>query len=127
MPWSARNKEAPTTKGANILQQVKHLAMISLDAVDNEDVAFLKTLPNFGALTRRSTLVEHVAPTFITNTYPIHSSIITGVYPHKHGLIENVKTQPGKGHPDWNTQAKLLRAPTLYQKAATAGLSVCSI
>ena len=109
------------------MQQVKHLAMVSLDAVDNEDVAFLKTLPHFGALARRATLVEHVAPTFITNTYPIHSSIITGVYPHKHGLIENLKTQPGKEHPDWNTQAKLLRAPTLYQKAAKAGLSVCSI
>lgn len=109
------------------MQQVKHLAMISLDAVDNEDVAFLKTLPHFRALTRRGTLVEHVLPTFVTNTYPIHSSIITGVYPDKHGLIENLKTQPGREHPDWNTQAKLLRAPTLYQKAAQAGLTVCSI
>lgn len=109
------------------MRQVKHLAMISLDAVDNEDMAFLKTLPHFGALTKRGTLVEHVAPTFVTNTYPIHSSIITGVYPDKHGLIENLKTQPGNEHPDWNTQAELLRAPTLYQKAAEAGLAVCSI
>lgn len=109
------------------MQHVRHLAMISLDAVDNENVAFLKTLPNFGALTKRGTLVEHVAPTFVTNTYPIHSSIITGVYPNQHGLIDNLKTQPGKAHPDWNTEAKLLRAPTLYQKAALAGFTVCSI
>ena len=110
-----------------MMRHVKYLAMISLDAVDNEDAAFMKTLPYFGALVKRGTLVEHVAPTFITNTYPIHSSIITGVHPEKHGLIENLKTQPGNDHPDWNTQAELLQAPTLYQKAARAGLTVCSI
>ncbi len=109
------------------MRQVKHLIMVSLDAVDNADVSYLKTLPGFRALVHRGTLVEHVSPTFVTNTYPIHSSIITGVYPHKHGLIENLKTQPGKAHPDWNTQAALLRAPTLYQKAAEAGKTVCSI
>lgn len=109
------------------MRHVKHLAMISFDAVDSEDAAFLKTLSHFGALIDRGTLVEHVAPTFVTNTYPIHSSIITGVYPEKHGLIENLMTQPGKEHPDWNTQAALLHAPTLYQKAARAGLLVCSI
>ncbi len=109
------------------MRHVKYLAMISLDAVDSEDAAFLNTLPHFGALARRGTLVEHVAPTFVTNTYPIHCSIITGVYPEKHGLIENLKTQPGKEGPDWNTQAELVRAPTLYQMAAKAGLTVCSI
>lgn len=101
--------------------------MISLDAVSTDDVAFLLKQPHFSKLCSQGTLVKNVQSIFISNTYPCHSSIITGVHPNRHGLIENVFSQPGKTSPDWRRDARLLKAPTLYEKAAEIGLEVCSI
>jgi len=105
----------------------KHLMMVSFDAVDNQDLEALLSMPNFGALRKRAALARDVDSVFVSNTYPVHSSIITGVYPNRHGLIDNVKTQPGRQKPDWNVYARDVHARTLYQKAAEAGLSVCSL
>lgn len=101
--------------------------MISLDAVSTRDVDFLRTLPNFSQLCARGTLVRNVQSIFPSNTYPCHSSIITGVHPRTHGLIENVFTQPGTDDPDWRRDTRLLTVPTLYEKAAEYGCKVCSI
>ncbi len=101
--------------------------MLSLDAVDDADVDFLLRLPHFAALCRAGTLVRRPRSVFISNTYPAHCSVITGDYPARHGLTENVYTRPGDLHPDWRCDAAELKAPTLYEKAAQAGLSVMSI
>lgn len=122
-----RNGRCRFSKEGNMTNRTKHLLMISLDAVDNADVDFLLTLPNFSALARRGTLVRNVDSVFVSNTYPAHSSIITGVYPNRHGIIENVWTQPGNPRPDWRCNAGELRAPALYEKAREAGIPVCSI
>jgi len=101
--------------------------MISLDAVADADVDFLLSLPNFYAFSKQGTLVRDVDSVFISNTYPVHTSIITGMYPYKHGIIENVFTQPGKKRPDWRRFYKDIKAKTLYDMASKEGLSVCSI
>lgn len=101
--------------------------MISLDAVADADVDFLLSLPNFFALSKQGTLVWGIDSVFVSNTYPVHTSIITGVYPYKHGIYENVFTQPGKKRPDWRRFYKDIKAKTLYDMAAKEGKNVCSI
>lgn len=106
---------------------IKRLIMVSLDAVSSNDLAFLMTYPNFAELRRQSTLVKNVSSVFISNTYPAHSSIITGVYPHKHGLVENLFLNPEKPCQNWRFDARLVKAPKLYDKAREQGMRVCSI
>lgn len=101
--------------------------MVSLDAVADEDVDFLLGLPNFSSLCKQGTLVRDVDSVFVSNTYPAHSSIITGVHPQKHGITENTYTVPGKPKPVWRCDSRFLQAGTLYEKAAEAGIDVCSI
>lgn len=101
--------------------------MISLDAVDDTDVDTLRALPHFSRLCRDGTLVRRPRSVFVSNTYPAHCSIITGDYPGRHGLTENVVTRPGDPHPAWRCDAAELKVPTLYGQAARAGLSVMSI
>lgn len=101
--------------------------MVSLDAVSTTDTKALMKLPNFSRLSSQGTLVQNVQSVFISNTYPCHSSIITGVHPTKHGLVENVMSQPGNDSPDWRRDARFVKAPKLYDKAAEIGLDVCSI
>ncbi|TGA98297.1 alkaline phosphatase family protein [Sporolactobacillus shoreae] len=105
----------------------KHLLMVSLDAVDNSDVDFLMQLPHFSSLCERGTLAREVESVLVSNTYVVHSSIITGRYPNSHGITENLLTQPGKDNPDWHWDSADIKVPTLYEKADEAGLSVCSI
>lgn len=105
----------------------KHLIMISFDAVADADIDFLLELPGFSKLSKQGTLVRDVDSVFISNTYPVHTSIITGVYPEKHGIVENLYTQPTKERPGWRRFSKDIKVPTLYNMAAKGGLSVCSI
>jgi len=107
--------------------ETTHLLMISLDAVSTTDTNTLMKLPNFSQLSSQGTLVRNVQSVFISNTYPCHSSIITGVHPDRHGLVENIMSQPGNDAPDWRREAHLVKAPKLYDKAAEIGLDVCSI
>lgn len=101
--------------------------MISLDAVSSDDLAFLMEQPNFAKLRERSTLVRDVNSVFVSNTYPAHTSIITGVHPDKHGIIENVFLRLDYENEIWRYNSKLIKVPTLYQKAAGMGMKVCSI
>jgi predicted AlkP superfamily pyrophosphatase or phosphodiesterase len=101
--------------------------MVSLDAVSSSDLTSLLSYPNFAELRRQSTLVRDVSSVFISNTYPAHSSIITGVHPYKHGLVENLLLNPEKPCPDWRFDARLVKAPKLYDRARERGLRVCAI
>ena len=105
----------------------KHLMLISLDAVSSDDIKLLSKLPNFAKLMSKGTLVRDVSSVFISNTYPAHTSIITGVHPNKHGLWDNVNTDLRKEYSDWRYNANEVLAPTLYQHAAKNGYKVCSI
>lgn len=103
------------------------LLMVSLDAVDSRDVETLLTLPHFSALRAQGTLARSVDSVFVSNTYVAHTSIITGTLPQRHGIVENLRTEPGSPSPGWRRDAREIRVPTLWRKAAQAGLSVCSV
>lgn len=101
--------------------------MISFDAVSDADLEFLAGLPNFAALCKSGTLVRDVESVFISNTYPTHASIITGVYPAKHGIIENLLPDAGTPHPAWRYDSRLYKVPTLFDKVAQADMTACTI
>ena len=109
------------------MNENRHLLMISLDAVSDEDVDFLLTQPNFAALRKRGTLARGVRSVFISNTYPVHTSVITGVAPAKHGLTENVRPGPWRKKPAWRCSRSEIAVPTLYDQAAAHGMTVCSV
>lgn len=45
--------------------------------------------PNFNALIKKGTSAEGLIPTFPSKTFPNHYSIVTGLYPGHHGLVDN--------------------------------------
>ena len=113
-------------KGKNLTED-RHLLLISLDAVSDEDVDYLLEQPNFSELCSKGTLMREVESVFVSNTYPAHTSVVTGVHPQKHGLIEIVFTQPGNDDPEWRYDSKYVHAPTLYDMAKSHGKTICSI
>ncbi len=105
----------------------KKLIIISLDSLSEEDLGNLMLMENFKDLVTQGTLVTSVTPPFVTNTYPIHTSVITGCNPEKHGIIDNLVNDPGNINPDWHWYRKDIKMSTLYDHANNHGLKTLSI
>ena len=99
----------------------QRMYIISLDAFGASDLVYAKTLPNFKLLLERSALVEKVETVYPSLTYMAHTSIVTGVYPNKHGVTNNTYLQPGRKSPDWHWYAKDIQVPSLFDAAHEKG------
>lgn len=105
------------------------LCMISLDAVSAADAEKLFSLPALSALRARGAFCDRVTTVYPTLTYPIHTSLVTGCYPDRHGIGHNQPFQPDTP-PDlriWHWEEKEIRVRTLAQAAHEKGLDVASI
>lgn len=105
----------------------KHLLILSLDSLSQEDLDQLSKMPHFSQLLQEGTLVREVDSVFLTNTYTIHTSIITGCHPARHGIWDNLRKDPGNPEPPWHWHRKWIRTTTLYDEAAKKGLTVASL
>lgn len=104
----------------------QRMYIISLDAFGANDLTYARTLPNFKMLLERSALVEKVETVYPSLTYMAHTSIMTGVYPNKHGITNNTYVQPGRKSPDWHWYAKDIQVPTLFDAAHEKGYKTAS-
>lgn len=104
-----------------------HLLMVSFDAVGSQDIDLLLTLPNFSSLCRRGTLVRDVSSVFVSNTYPTHTTIQTGVLPRTHGIMDNDFQEPANRGEKWRFHVKNIRVRTLTDEAGKAGKTVCTV
>src|SRR5215470_15614341 len=61
-------------------------------------------------------------------TYPAHTTIATGVFPARHGIVTNYAWDPvDKNLTGWWWYAEDIRAPTLWDAARAAGRKVALI
>lgn len=109
------------------IQKDHRLIIISLDAVGNEDLALLKTLPHFKSLYEGAAVCEQVESVYPSITYPAHTSIITGKKPIHHGVVNNTLLQPKRPKPDWMWQRKYVKGTTLYDEAIKKGYRTAAL
>lgn len=62
--------------------------LISIDAW-RADYHTRTPLPNLERLMARGVRAEHLIPVFPTKTFPNHYTIVTGLYPGRHGIVAN--------------------------------------
>lgn len=113
------------------------LLMVSLDAMSDADFARLAVLPHTAQFIRDAALVTGVMSTFITNTYPVHTSIITGQLPDAHGIISNYTDYLDAGPAcdpflhdrtsRWSYDCRKIRVRTLWQAAKQSGLTTAAV
>lgn len=90
------------------------LLVISMDSLGAEDVPLIESLPNFKRLLAGASYCYNVSSVYPSLTYPAHTSIITGCYPRKHGIVNNTRIQVTKDSPDWYWQRKYIKTNTVY-------------
>lgn len=104
----------------------KRAIILSLDAMGGEDIAYLKTLPNFSKYFETATLCTNVSTVYPSVTYACHTSIVTGKLPKNHGIINNSKLDPKRISPDWFWQRKYIKSTTIYDLAIEKGMKVAA-
>lgn len=106
------------------MKNPKYVVIVSLDAVGETDIDYLRTLPNFKKFYENAAYCDKVKSIYPSLTYPAHCSIITGKYPCNHGVTNNVLVQPKRKVQDWKWQRKYIKATTLYDVAKSYGKTV---
>ena len=69
-------------------EKVPYVILVSFDGFRHDYVEKLN-LPNFKAFIKNGTQAEGIIPCFPSLTFPNHYSIVTGLYPATHGLVDN--------------------------------------
>jgi predicted AlkP superfamily pyrophosphatase or phosphodiesterase len=105
------------------------LLVISVDGLDyrylrDADKLGMK-IPNMRRLVREGAVAKGVIGVVPTVTWPSHTTIISGVAPHAHGILGNRRPKSEGGEYYWSTS--LLKTKTLLDAARAAGLKSAAI
>lgn len=108
------------------------LVLISVDGMRPDYVtaadAHGAKVPNLRRFMKEGTYADGVQGVVPTVTYPSHTTLVSGVWPAKHGIYANTVFDPlQKNYQGWYWYAEDLRVPTLWDVAAEAGRKTASI
>jgi predicted AlkP superfamily pyrophosphatase or phosphodiesterase len=95
--------------------------MISLDGTTPADVRAAK-LPTLEALARRGAAATRLVPVFPTNTFPNHVSLVTGVVPAVHGIVNNSFLDPQRGSFRYSSDPTWIEVEPLWAIASRHGI-----
>ncbi|HSK68193.1 MAG TPA: ectonucleotide pyrophosphatase/phosphodiesterase, partial [Candidatus Limnocylindria bacterium] len=105
----------------------KHLVVISEDALVYEDLETLMTLPNFSSIREKAARVSRSRAVYPSLTYPCHTSMRTGVYPDRHGVVNNERDTLGERSSPWVLMNDAVRVPDIFDAAKKRGLTTAAV
>lgn len=108
------------------------LVMISVDGMRPDYVTEAEAhgakVPNLRRFLKEGAYAEGVVGVVPTVTYPSHTTLVTGVWPAKHGILANTTFDPlQKNQGGWYWYTEDILAPTFWDIAAAAGRTTASI
>ena len=81
---------------APVINQTSSLPLLLLISFDGFrwDYPDLYNLPTFHSLIQRGVKVKYIENNFATVTFPLHFTIVTGLYEETHGIVANTMYDP---------------------------------
>ncbi|MDN6198404.1 alkaline phosphatase family protein [Corynebacterium flavescens] len=104
----------------------QRLLVISVDAMEDVDANYARTLPSFARVLEGCAQAQ-IRSVYPTLTYPAHSAQLTGCPPAQSGVFNNVLMQPGIDHPDWFWDYSFLNVPSILDAAHEDGRRVAAV
>src|SRR5689334_23559246 len=106
--------------------------LISIDGLRPDYVTAADThglkIPALRRFVSEGAFAEGVEGVIPTVTYPSHTTLITGAWPSRHGILANTVFDPLRtGQSAWYWYAEDIRVPTLWDAAARAGWTTASV
>ena len=107
----------------------RKLYVLSIDSMITEDIEFMKTLPTMGSILNGAAVVSNITSVYPTLTYTIHTTMMTGVYPDRHHIINNETFVPEMEHAPWYRSCHEFDPDvvTVLEAAKRAGYTTCAI
>jgi len=105
-----------------------HVVLISIDGFRPE--FYLDTTwpaPMIQQMAREGAYATAVRGVFPSETYPSHTTIVTGAFPSRHGIHYNTPFEPNGQSGRYHWYASAIRVPTLWNAVRQAGLKSASI
>jgi len=93
--------------------------LISLDGTRPEDA---RALPALAEIARRGIAPVPMRPVFPTNTFPNHVSLVTGVSPVTHGIVNNTFRDPERGRFRYESDPTWIEVEPLWSLLAAEGI-----
>ena len=108
----------------------RHVVLISVDGLRPDyyipSPTRQTTTPALDGLRDAGSWAEGVVGQFPSLTYPSHTSIVTGVRPATHGIVQNTMFDPA-GAGGWFFESSAIKVPALWDAARAAGLKTAAI
>ena len=101
----------------------RHVVVVSVDAMVFEDLEILSKLHAFEAVWERTARVNRVRSVYPSITYPCHCTMMTGVYPDRHGITNNESPIMCEKSSVWQFERELVKAPSVFDLAKENGLT----
>ncbi|MBT9330011.1 alkaline phosphatase family protein [Paracidobacterium acidisoli] len=106
--------------------------MISIDGLKPEYVTHADEhglkVPTLRRFLTEGTYADGVQAVLPTVTYPDHTTLITGVWPIRHGILNNPLFDPERKFSGaWYWYASSIKVPTLWDAAHAAGIRTASV
>jgi predicted AlkP superfamily pyrophosphatase or phosphodiesterase len=76
-------------------KEIPYVIMVSFDGFRSDYVNRFN-LPNFQSFIQKGSAAEGLIPSFPSKTFPNHYTLVTGLYPGHHGLVDNQFYDPIK-------------------------------
>ena len=109
--------------------KAKHIMMISYDAFSEDNWEMASSLPNLSKLIKNGAYSNQLKSIYPTLTYVVHTTMVTGVYPDKHGVFHNNPFQPFVPEKDqrWFWFREDIKVPTIYDSLGKLGMTSAGI
>ena len=105
--------------------------VISFDAIGDKAFEVMaldsKNFPNIARFKEQAFYRGGVKTVFMSNTYPVHTSISTGKLPKDHGIISNMLPPKKNGERPWAQMAKYIKTKTIWDAAKEKKLTTAAI
>ena len=105
--------------------------VISFDGISDSEFENMaedtQTYPNVARFMKESSYTKNVSSIFMSNTYPIHTSIATGKLPKDHGIISNYLLDNANSEYQWAQMSKYIKTKTIWDAAREKGLKTAAI
>lgn len=103
------------------------LIVISSDAMVGEDLEYFETLPNYQRYLAGGARITNVSSIYPSVTFPAHVSMMTGMYPDRHGVFSNMQLIPGSDPTPWQWNYDFIHCTDIFRAAKKCGKTTAAV
>lgn len=103
------------------------LLVISSDAMVGEDLEYFKTLQNYKKYLSGGAEITNISSIYPSVTFPAHVTMMTGLYPDRHGVFSNMQMLPGSDPTPWQWGYERIHGTDIFRVAKAAGKTTAAV